>query len=129
MKKLILFISLLFLGMGLMAQSTQTTVFAAQTLTNGDSAYMTSPVINGLWTYSFQAVFVELTGAATAGGLLQFSNDNVSWTTSPTHDTLTATDDGSIWLTGAMQGKYVRFELIQTGTATGTVAGTLVLKK
>lgn len=133
MKKLILFVSLLMLGIGAFAQSNtsiQTIPFAVvDTMTNGDTTYMTSPAIHGLWTYSFQANALEITGAATLTGIIQFSNDNATWATSSTADTLVFTDDGSYMWAGTCPWKYVRVEVIQTGTATSTVAGSLVLKK
>ena len=132
MKKLILFVSLLMIGIGAFAQSNtsiQTLPFTADTATNGDTVYMTSPVIHGLWTYAFQCVADELTGTATLAGLIQFSNDNVTYTTSSTADTLSLTADGSYIWTGTAPWKYVRVEVIQTGTATSSVWGTLVLKK
>ena len=136
MKNLIFFLVILVAGIGfspgLSAQSNPTVLefpFAAQALTNGDTAYMTSPVIHGLYNYSFQVAYTELSGAATVVGLIQSSNDGISWTTSSTADTLSVTDDGSILLTGVTYEKYIRFETVQTGTATGSAVGTLVLKK
>jgi len=132
MKKLILFVSLLMLGIGAMAQSNstiQTIPFTADTLTNGDTAYMTSPAIHGLWTYAFQAAGDELTGTATLTGIIQFSNNNTDWSTSATADSLSLTADGSFIWGGTCPWKYVRVEVIQTGTATSAIDGTLVLKK
>jgi len=132
MKKVILFLSLLLIGIGVMAQSNtsiQTLPFTADTLSNGDTAYMVSPVVHGLWTYSFQCVADEQTGTATLTGLIQFSNDGTNYTTSSTADTLSLTADGSEMWIGTMPHKYVRVEVIQTGTATSSIFGTLVLKK
>lgn len=127
MKKLILFLSILFIGFGAMAQNVVT--FTADTLTDADNTSLTSYKVNADNSYSLQVVAVEITGAATLQGLLQFSNDNTNWTTLATADTLALTDDGSIIWEGTTKALYLRAYVTQTGEATSSIAGTLVLKK
>lgn len=121
--------SLLVMGLMVSAQTFEMKTFTADTLTDSDSGNLTSDAIYGLWTYSIQAVVVELSGAATLTGLLQLSNNGTDWTTHPTADTLALTDDGSMLWAGALPGLYVRVNITQTGTATASINGTVILKK
>lgn len=130
MKKLIFILSLLIIGIGAQAQTTQTFTFTADTLTNADTTSLTSVLLNSDWAYSLQVVGDELTGTSTLTGLLQYSNDNTNWTTLSTADTLSLTADGSIWWEAdSFKGKYLRAYVIQSGTATASVFGTLVIKR
>lgn len=121
--------SLLVMGLMVSAQTFDIKAFAADTLSDGDTTTLTSDAVYGLWNYSMQVVADELSGTSTMTGLLQFSNDNTNWTTSSSADTLSLTDDGSTLWVGTMRELYVRVQVIQTGTATASILGTLILKK
>ncbi len=129
MKKILLFLFLLTIGIGAMAQSIQSYSFTADTLTNGDTTYCTLPVLHADWSFNYVVTLDELSGTATLLTEIEVSNDGSVWAVDDTFVGGSFTADANITYKGKAYGKYYRLRVIQTGTATSSVFGTAVIKK
>lgn len=129
MKKLILFVFLLAMGIGAMAQSVQSYSFTADTLTNGDTTYLTSPTLYADWNFNYVFTLDELTGTAVLTTAIEVSNNGTVWGVDSTFSNYVYEADGIVPYKGKAYGKHYRVRVIQVGTATSSVFGTLIIKK
>lgn len=129
MKKVILFVFLLAMGIGAMAQSIQSYSFTADTLTNGDTAYLAAPVLHADWNFNYVVIMDSLTGTTALTTAMEVSNDGSTWVVDSAFTQHTLAASAGFPYKGKAYGKYYRARVIQTGTATTSVYGTLIIKK
>jgi len=135
MKKFIILLAVLFVGMATFAQSPNKVVsITVDTLTKIETEYFVVQPITGTYkSLAIQALFTQLGGTSDGTATLQGSIDGTSYQTInsstkavfSTNDTLTITN-GAVWNVYLDDPQFVYYRIAATGTANDT---TLVTPK